>query len=936
MLKKILLSLAALLAVAAVMQAQELPYDPELRKGVLENGMTYYIRHNGKPEGQAEFWIVHNVGAVQEEDSQQGLAHFLEHMAFNGTANFPGKRMMEWLEGIGVKFGYDLNAFTTREYTCYRVSNVPLVRETVVDSCLLILHDWSHCITLDGGEIDKERGVIIEELRQGEGPARRMWCGAAPLLYGDTRYATRNLIGHIDGLSTFPHDELRDFYGRWYRPDLQAVIVVGDFDVDEMEAKVRAVMSDIPAKENPEPKRRITLPDNAQPVVGLFTDPEATMTSFSLYYKRPLRPFESRNTRQGNLNTLCDGMMMYAMNLRLAELAMRPGASFVSAYVAGDPVASFVSDVMRLTVNVKEGELLQAVTELYTEMERVSRYGFTEAEFGVVKADYERMVQRIFDSRDDRFNQNFTAVYRDNFLYNRPAMDARTEYETDMAAVAALSFEEFNDYVKRQFSDENQVLVAYAPEGAPGLPTVGELETALAQVRGAELEGTSPETVVAPLLPEGTRLKGARVKRTAEGAFGSTVWTLRNGVRVVVKPTDFMTDQVCLYARVPGGRSLLSDEEMLAAQVLDYYIGQTGVAESDAALLRKQLAGKTVRCWPGTGAYENGFSGTSSPKDVETLLQLVYLYLAQPRFDGETFGVVMEQLRHSYRNRTADPSFRYGQEVNKTMYGGSPRRPYFVYDDIDGITLEQLQTIYGKLYGNPGDFTFFITGNVDEKTLRPLVEKYIGSLPRASHRAEWVDDGVRTPVGTVENRFAVKMEQPKVSACTLFTGRMPYTLENTLAMAVLGQLLDIRYTAVMREDKGGTYGVSVSGLVQAFPVQQYQLSIAYETAPEKLDSLRPDVSGELARIAREGADEADLAKVKEYIAKSFPEWCRDNWMWLNVLRGYYLQDYDGLTGYMDIVEGFTPDDFKRLASRILTDGNMLEVIMEPEPAPQVE
>ena len=218
MLKKILLSLAALLAVAAVMQAQELPYDPELRKGVLENGMTYYIRHNGKPEGQAEFWIVHNVGAVQEEDSQQGLAHFLEHMAFNGTANFPGKRMMEWLEGIGVKFGYDLNAFTTREYTCYRVSNVPLVRETVVDSCLLILHDWSHCITLDGGEIDKERGVIIEELRQGEGPARRMWCGAAPLLYGDTRYATRNLIGHIDGLSTFPHDELRDFYGRWYRP----------------------------------------------------------------------------------------------------------------------------------------------------------------------------------------------------------------------------------------------------------------------------------------------------------------------------------------------------------------------------------------------------------------------------------------------------------------------------------------------------------------------------------------------------------------------------------------------------------------------------------------------------------------------------------------------------------------------------------------------
>ena len=476
----------------------------------------------------------------------------------------------------------------------------------------------------------------------------------------------------------------------------------------------------------------------------------------------------------------------------------------MSAYVAGDPVASLVSDVMRLTVNVKEGELLQAVTELYTEMERVSRYGFTEAEFGVVKADYERMVQRIFDSRDDRFNQNFTAVYRDNFLYNRPAMDARTEYETDMAAVAALSFEEFNDYVKRQFSDEKSGACRLCAGRGAGPP----------DRRGA---GDGPGA--------GTRRRAGRdFARNRRGTFASGGYAAEGrpreedggrGVRLDGLDTpqrracrretygfhDRPGVPVCPCSRRSVVALRRGDACRTGAGLL---YGQTGVAESDAALLRKQLAGKTVRCWPGTGAYENGFSGTSSPKDVETLLQLVYLYLAQPRFDGETFGVVMEQLRHSYRNRTADPSFRYGQEVNKTMYGGSPRRPYFVYDDIDGITLEQLQTIYGKLYGNPGDFTFFITGNVDEKTLRPLVEKYIGSLPRASHRAEWVDDGVRTPVGTVENRFAVKMEQPKVSACTLFTGRMPYTLENTLAMAVLGQLLDIRYTAVMREDKGGT------------------------------------------------------------------------------------------------------------------------------------
>lgn len=929
--KKFLFSLAVFLAVAAGMAAQELPYDPELRKGVLDNGMTYYIRHNAKPEGQAEFWIVHNVGAVQEEDSQQGLAHFLEHMAFNGTEHFPDEQLSEWCEGIGVKFGNDLNAFTTREYTCYNISNVPLVRESVVDSCLLILHDWSHYIALEGDEIDRERGVIIEELRRGEGAGTRLWRRSAPLLYGDTRYATRNLIGYIDGLNGFSHSELRDFYNRWYRPDLQAVIIVGDFDVDAMEAKVREVMSGIPAREHPESKQRITLPENTEPLVGLFTDPEQLQTFFNLYYKRAAVPFRDRSTRQGYRLALCDGMMMYALNLRLAELAMRPDASFVSAFIAGDPLASFAADVLCLSANVREGELLRAFTELYTEMERVSRYGFTEAEFEAVKANFEGTVQRTFDSRNDRYSSELARGYRDNFLYNEPVMDARTRYETDMAIIGEITAEELNDYAKRQFADENQVLIAYAPEDAPGLPTVEELEEAMVRVRGAVLEENPEGAVVVPLMPEDVRLKGARVKKTEEGVFGSTVWTLRNGVRVVVKPTDFMADQVCLYANMPGGLALLADEELLAVKMLESYLPQAGVADLDAALLRRQLAGKSVSYRVATGFYTTGFSGMTSPKDLETLFQLVYLFLTRPRFDEGTFGVVMEQLREYYRNRADDPSFRYEQEVQETLYGNSPRRPYCTYDDIDGITLEQLQHVYHKLYGNSGQFTFYITGNVDEETLRPMVEKYLGSLPRAAHRAVWVDDGVRIPSGKVENRFAVKMEQPKVSVCTVFTGRMPYTLENRLAMTMLGQLLEIRYTAVMREEKGGTYSVGVSGTVQHYPVQQYRLSVMYETAPEKLDMLRPDVTAELARIAREGADEADLAKVKEYLAKFGPERFRSNWYWLSVLDDYYLNGNDSMTGYMEVIDGFTSDDFRELAVRILTDGNMVEVIMEPEP-----
>lgn len=919
----------AVLVAATGLFAQELPYDPELRKGVLDNGMTYYIRHNDKPAGQAEFWIMHNVGAVQEEDSQQGLAHFLEHMAFNGTKNFPDKNLINWLESIGVKFGNDLNAFTSQEFTCYEMSNVPLVRESIIDSCLLVLHDWSYYITLDGDEIDEERGVIIEELRQGYNAEKRLKDKEAPLLYGDNRYTTRNIIGHIDGLKSFSHDELRNFYHHWYRTDQQAIMIVGDFDVDMMEQKVKQIMSDIPAVENPEPKQAITIADNEAPIVGIFTDPEQTGTVIKLIYKSQPIPREYSNTVQAYTMSLMDMLLTSAVNNRLSEMAMKPNAPFTSAAFMSYNIVTAM-DMLQLYATAHDGASLKAFEALYTEMERIARFGFTASEFEVVKAQLAGDNQAAYDGRNDRTSKSFImGSYLMNFSKNDPAMDVQTEYDIINSFLAQLTPELFNSYVQQRLTDYNQVVFIEAPESTSSLPTIADVENVIGNVQAAELEGNADEGELAPLLPADVRLKGSKVKKTEEGAFGSTIWTLRNGVRVIIKPTDFKADEILLMAYANGGRSVLAEDELLTSQLLPQYFMMAGLGQSDAATLRRQLAGKNVGIQPQVNNYSNSFVGSCSPRDLETMFQLFYLAFTQPRFDRDDFDAMMNMLSAQYLNLQANPQFRFAQERNTALYGNSPRRPNLSYDNLGEISYEKLQPIFEKLYGNADDFTFTITGNVNLDELRPLVEKYLGSLPRTKKHYTWVDDGVRITSGRQEYRFAMPMEQPKVTVYTAITGPMEYNLENKLAMTALSQLLSIRYTAVMREEKGGTYVIGSAGFVNNTPVAQYQLLSQYDTNPEKLLELRPDIVNELQRIADNGANPEDLTKVKEFLVKSHSTEQKDNSYWMNTLHDFYNENVDMDTEYINIVNSFTPEYFRDLAARIIADGNIFEVIMDP-------
>ena len=910
---------------------QELPDDPAVRKGVLDNGMTYYIRHNDKPAGQAEFWIFDNVGALQEEDSQQGLAHFLEHMAFNGTKNFPGNSMIGYLESVGVKFGANLNAFTAQEMTCYNMSNVPVTREGVVDSALLVLHDWAYYITLDGDEIDSERGVILNEMRTRNTADWRIHEQASPYLYGDSRYTTRNIIGHEEGLKTFPYEALRAFYHRWYRTDMQAIVIVGDINVDQMEQKVINLMSTIPAVENPEPKAKITVPiHNEEPIVAVLTDPELTGTSVSLYIKREPVPIEFNKTPDVALIDMLDRFMVIIGNERFNDLAQQPNAPFIAGGMDSGYNIQEMDDV-EFAVSAREGEVLPAFEAMYTEFEKMARYGFTQSEFDRAKTLIARQVQMAYDSRDDRRNEDFMWTYINNYRLNSPMMSAEDAYEFNNYLLEVINLDMLNQFAQTRLTRENQVVIAELPskEGAV-IPTVADIENIITKVQNAEIAPVTDDFVAEPLIPAKTKLKGSKVVKTETDQFGATVWTLKNGATVIVKPTDFKADEVLMQVIGKGGESVLATEDLMAAKVLSDYVNMSGLGKFNASDLRKQLTGKMVGVTPFVYTYTNGFSASASPKDLETMFQLLYLSFTAPRFDKADYDVMMSQLTAAYGNVASDPQFKLQEVMTETMYGNNPRREMLTFDQLGNISFEKIQKVYKQLYSNPDDFTYLIVGNVDLETLKPMVEKYIGSLPKTKKEFTMVDDGVRYAQGRVENHFTMPMQMPKASVVTILNGEMPYTLENNLAMDFFAQLLTIRYTETMREEKGGTYGVSAFGQTAFLPVDAYLYLTLFDTEPAMVDELKQDIINEIEKMAAGDVREDDMVKIKEYFTKQYPDQLKQNGYWRNILMYYHLYGYDLDSNYMDIVNSFDAAYFQKLAAKILADGNIIEVIMLPE------
>ncbi len=936
--KKIFLTLFAALAVgslAAQTAPMPIPADPAVRTGRLENGMTYYIRHNEKPKGQADFYILHDVGAIQENDHQQGLAHFLEHMAFNGTKNLPDKQLTEYLETVGVKFGYNLNAATSWDQTTYLIRDVPTVREGIIDSALLVLHDWSHFIALEPEEIDAERGVIMEELRTRDGAQWRSTIALVKALGKGSPYEHRNLIGYLDFLQSFDHRALGDFYHQWYRPDYQAIVVVGDVETDAIEAKIKKLMSDIPAPAaDASHKATIIVPDNEEPIVSITTDPEMQGSRIQLFIKRPRMPREYANTVQAEALIIAQAYMAHMANNRFEELAMQPDAPFLGAVLNSGDVLGIIPtlDLTLLAAATQDGKIAPGFEALCTEMEKIRRFGFTQSEFERAQNDLMRNAERAYANRNDHSNNEYVETYLSAYSKNTPMPDAETEWQIDSMLIRNIDVKAINDLARELLTERNQVIVVAAPdkEGVT-VPTEAELLDIRKQAATAELQAYEDTTVREPLLPAGSLLKGSPVKKTTiDETFGTTEWTLKNGVKVVVKPTTFKADEVRLTAIAQGGLSLLSDEEFYMGEVMPSVNAMSGVGRFPATELRKQLSGISAAVNTSTSNYASAMTGSCSPKDFETMLQLLYLNFTQPRFNEDDYNTLVKMLRSQLENAKANPDYVMAETFTDVAYGHNPRRQVISPELLDKFNFEALPNIYRKLFPDAGSFTFLIVGNVDPETIKPLVEKYIGSIPASKKKTTAVDDGCNPVTGTVTEEFRTPMQQPKVSVHYLFSGEMPYTLKNKIALTLLTQALDARYLVSIREEKGGTYGVSVWGTTQQRPDETYTLEIEFDTNEEMANELLQIVMQELERIAAEGPQTEDIEKTREFLLKNWGNNLEQNASWMSYLQAKYDSGLDYMANYERELRAVSNADVQALARKILDDGNLVKVIMRPE------
>ena len=940
--KLFLSAIAALVAFAAVAQLSNrpaipvVPQDPAVRTGQLENGMKYYIRHNDKQKGLADFYIIHDVGAIQEEDNQQGLAHFLEHMAFNGTKNLPDKMLIQYLEKVGVKFGANLNAGTSWDYTQYLMKDVPVARQGVIDTAMLILHDWSHFITLDHDEIDKERGVIQEELRTRDGASWRSTINLLQTLFKGSKYEKRNLIGHLDGLQSFTYDDIKSFYHKWYRPDYQAVVIVGDIDAEKVEAQVKTLMADIPAPAaDAATKQDIIVPDNQEPIISVFEDPEMLESDITLYIKRQALPKEMNNTIVAEQLALINSIGSTMANARLSEIASKPDAPFTQAHLMNGSVGICPTmESLIVGVTTKDNGLAQGFAAAMVELERIRRHGFTQGEFERAKAQVLRREEQAYTNRNDRMNGQYVNRYLAAFRKNSAFPEAEIEWNMDKAIIEEMPLEQVNAVFAQYITDHNNVVIANAPkkDGVVN-PTQEEILNIMATVKAAQIDPYQDNTVKEPLIANPAALKGSKVKKVgANQTLGTTEWTLKNGIKVVIKPTTYKADEVQIQMISQNGISALSDEDYNTGKYLALVMSQMGVGKFSSTELRKQLSGKSASSGVSPDDYTTTVYGGGSPKDLETIFQLINLRFTSPRFNEDDFNAVLGQYISYVENIKSSPDFTASSEQLKSLYNNSPRRQQISTEVLQSINYQRVEPIYRQLLANAADFTVYIVGNVELETLKPLVEKYIGSLPASKKITKRVDDGVRYAKGEVINDFRHAMQQPKVSVCRIYTGDIDYTLENSITMNFLQDILRSRYTTSIREEKGGTYGVSVGGVVSALYNPNYQLVIQFDTNEVMADELSEIVVAELKELAANGPKSEDLEKVREYLIKEWNNRLVQNGAWMNYIRQYYTYGdaMNRVANYENIVKAMDGQKVAALAAKVLADNNMVYVVMRPE------
>ena len=930
--KRILFFFAAILAatMAFGQQPQALPNDPAVKVGKLENGMTYYIRHNDKPAQRAEFYLATDVGAFQEEDDQDGLAHFLEHMCFNGTKNFPGKKLLDWLQSIGAEFGANINASTGFEQTQYMLNNIPIVRESIIDSCLLVLHDYSHFVTCDPAEIDSERSVILEERRTRRDAGWRLFEKSLPYYYGDTPYAKRTLIGGEEQLKTFRYESLTNFYRRWYNPDMQAVIVIGDFDVDMMEQKIRNTFADIPAPAVPTEKIEYPIPHNAEPVVGILTDPEEEESTVEVIWKTEPLPKQFMNTDVAYMHSLIKAYIRMIMSERFSDISSKPGAPFLGASVSLGSLCN-TSDAVFGEVSFKDGDAINAFTAYMTELEKMKRFGFTEGEFKRATDKLISSYEKAVEAADSRKNSDLVRPLLNNFYDNKPFMDPETEAMIGKQFCSMMSAQMLSQVVSQIIPEDNLIILYSGPEKA-GLtnPTEAELLDVLKKVAESEIQANIEDIVDEPLISK--ELKGSAIETEAKGIHGSTVWTLANGLKVVVLPTDYKKDQVLFTLSKDGGKNNIPAKDLgsFEENIWGLYLANSGLSKFSGTTLPKMLAGKRVSASPFISGYSHGVMGQSAPKDIETAFQLAYLYYADPRFDQDEFNVGIEQIEAVFPNIKNTPDFKYGEELHKVLYGNNPRVVSLSDEVIDKANLATIKKYYKKLFSGVNGATLTIVGNVDLETLKPLVQKYFGSI--AKGKAPYINekDVISFAKGDINQVLELDMETPKSSVLQFYSAYMPVDTETDVNLSAAKYILDMIYTKSIREEEGGTYGVSVAMVGHRHPQERTIIQIQFDTNPEQAEKLCSIAKEQLYKFAQEGPSAEELAMAAENLKKNIPESRISNNYWMSVLSSWNRHGIDYDKEYEEAVSNITAEEISTVLKQILEQNNFIELKSMPK------
>lgn len=921
--------LLAATAVAFAQQVPPLPVDQAVRIGQLENGLTYYIRHNEEPRGQANFYIAQKVGSILEDEDQRGLAHFLEHMCFNGTEHFPGNDIIKYCESIGVKFGADLNAYTSIDETVYNIDNVPVETfPTAIDSCLLILHDWAGALLLEGDDIDHERGVIHEEWRSSQNAQMRMLEKILPEIYPNNKYGSRLPIGLMSVVDKFPYDAIRSYYKKWYRPDQQGIVVVGDIDVDAIEAKIKDIFGTLPAA-GPDAAERYYIPieDNKEPIISIAKDKEQPIANAYIFKKHEaVKPEE-----KGDLNYyVYDYALTVASNMarqRINEMTQKADPDFIRAGIGDESFfISKTADAYAGTVVCDESKFMRGLTSLWREMLRITRNGFTASEYERARQDILTNLETSYNQRDKKSSASYCREYVRHFIDGDPIMGIENEFAIAQQILPNIPVEVVNQAIASLFKEGNLVVVCMLPDKEDVVyPSEEEVKAALAAVEAEEIAPYEDQVSDQPLLA--WEPKKGKIKKQEPAEFGYTKLILSNGATVYFRQTDFNADEVLFRALSLGGKSLYPDEDLVNLATINELIDVAGLGNFSQTEITKALSGKKVKLVPAVSEYTEALRGWSTPKDFETLLQLNYLYFTSLRIDDEAFQSWKTKTAAALANQEAQPMSALQDSLKYISV--RPERGYRLKSvDLDKVDYFRTLQMASERFANAADFNFVITGAISLEEAKPLIAKYIASLPAKKKVHEnYALSGNEFHKGVVTRKFDRQMGTPTAVSLTLNSGDYAYNLKNSLAFDIACQTLSMVLLEEIREKEGATYSITARGETTDIPEQNAVVQIIYQTNPEKVDYTEQRVAELVAEFVKNGPSAENLSKAKEYLAKEYKSNQRENSYFSAQLADYLHSGVDMDKNYLETLDTITIDDVKGALKSVLDQNNLTSLIM---------